>query len=77
MRKSPLLHLTGALLQYLRRRKTTLLRETGTLLDMCVQICSAMRYLEGKQFIHRDLAARNCLVGDNRIVKVGDFGLAR
>ena len=25
----------------------------------------------------RDLAARNCLVGENRLVKVADFGLAR
>ena len=28
-------------------------------------------------FISRDLAARNCLVGENHIVKVADFGLAR
>ena len=27
--------------------------------------------------IYRDLAARNCLVGDNHLVKVADFGLAR
>lgn len=26
---------------------------------------------------YRDLAARNCLVGDNHLVKVADFGLAR
>ena len=25
----------------------------------------------------RDLAARNCLVGDNHLVKVADFGLSR
>lgn len=26
---------------------------------------------------YRDLAARNCLVGDDNVVKVADFGLAR
>jgi len=25
----------------------------------------------------RDLAARNCLVGENHLIKVADFGLAR
>jgi len=28
-------------------------------------------------FYYRDLAARNCLVGENHLVKVADFGLAR
>ena len=27
--------------------------------------------------MYRDLAARNCLVGENHLVKVADFGLAR
>jgi serine/threonine protein kinase len=28
-------------------------------------------------FDFRDLAARNCLVGENHLVKVADFGLSR
>ncbi|XP_039201097.1 tyrosine-protein kinase ABL1 isoform X2 [Crotalus tigris] len=47
------------------------------LLYMATQISSAMEYLEKKNFIHRDLAARNCLVGENHLVKVADFGLSR
>ena len=30
-----------------------------------------------KQFVHRDVAARNCLVANNLLVKVADFGLSR
>lgn len=29
------------------------------------------------QVVHRDLAARNVLVGDNKVCKISDFGLAR
>ena len=27
--------------------------------------------------MHRDMAARNCLVGDNMVVKIADFGMSR
>ncbi len=36
-----------------------------------------MACLEDKGLVHRDLAARNILVGDNRIIKIADFGLTR
>ena len=29
------------------------------------------------QIVHRDLAARNVLVGDIKVCKISDFGLAR
>src|SRR5688572_26042200 len=36
-----------------------------------------MEYLSSKNCIHRDLAARNCMLDENYIVNVSDFGLSR
>nr|XP_004651416.2 proto-oncogene tyrosine-protein kinase ROS [Jaculus jaculus] len=76
----------GDLLSYLRKaRRTTFhgpLLTLVDLVDLCVDISKGCVYLEQMHFIHRDLAARNCLVSvkdytSPRIVKIGDFGLAR
>lgn len=67
----------GSLLNYLRRHEASLSTNAGMLLDMCIQVCKGMAYLERHNYIHRDLAARNCLVGWENVVKVADFGLAR
>nr|XP_026496387.1 proto-oncogene tyrosine-protein kinase ROS isoform X1 [Vanessa tameamea] len=74
----------GDLLSYLRSKRTSLYTASSlTLLDllnMCVDVTKGCRYLEEMHFVHRDLACRNCLVasrGNTRVVKIGDFGLAR
>lgn len=36
-----------------------------------------MEFLASRRCVHRDLAARNVLVGENYVMKVADFGLAR
>ena len=65
----------GSLLEYLRKRAGN--TSNGKLLHMSIDACSGMEYLESKGCIHRDLAARNCLVGENDIVKISDFGMSR
>lgn len=54
------------------------------LVAMSADVASGCCFLEELKFVHRDIAARNCLfknIDNNkdikRIVKIGDFGLAR
>lgn len=65
----------GALLQFLRKQGKQQTRRQLT--QMCVDAANGMAYLENKNCIHRDLAARNCLVGENNVIKISDFGMSR
>ncbi|KAM8794294.1 high affinity nerve growth factor receptor [Eudromia elegans] len=49
----------------------------GHMLHIATQVASGMAYLASLHFVHRDLATRNCLVGQNLLVKIGDFGMSR
>ncbi|XP_073254430.1 fibroblast growth factor receptor 1-like [Porites lutea] len=49
----------------------------SNLVGYAYQIPRGMGYLASKQCVHRDLAARNVLVGEDYVMKIADFGLAR
>jgi serine/threonine protein kinase len=63
----------GSLRDYLPRHSVGLVQ----LLLFAQQICEGMAYLHAQRYIHRDLAARNVLLDNDRLVKIGDFGLAK
>uniref|UniRef100_A0A673APN0 Tyrosine-protein kinase n=1 Tax=Sphaeramia orbicularis TaxID=375764 RepID=A0A673APN0_9TELE len=65
----------GDFLSYLRHEGQNL--RPKTLVKMTGNVASGMEYLESKKCIHRDLAARNCLVAENNMVKISDFGMSR
>ncbi|XP_047558808.1 non-receptor tyrosine-protein kinase TYK2 isoform X2 [Lutra lutra] len=63
----------GSLRDYLPRHSVGL----AQLLLFAQQICEGMAYLHTQHYVHRDLAARNVLLDNDRLVKIGDFGLAK
>ncbi|KAK3704761.1 hypothetical protein QZH41_009758 [Actinostola sp. cb2023] len=73
----------GNLRQFLRERRPSeyhrsrLSLTIRDFISFCFQISRGMEYLSSKKCIHRDLAARNILVGEDYVMKIADFGLAR
>uniref|UniRef100_A0A4W4GB11 Tyrosine-protein kinase n=1 Tax=Electrophorus electricus TaxID=8005 RepID=A0A4W4GB11_ELEEL len=65
----------GDFLSFLRKKKEDL--KTKQLVKFALDAAAGMAYLELKNCIHRDLAARNCLVGENNLLKISDFGMSR
>lgn len=74
----------GDLLSCLKKHRTKTGLTVLDLVEMAADVASGCCFLEELKFVHRDIAARNCLfknINNNgeikRMVKIGDFGLAR
>ncbi|XP_006913445.2 tyrosine-protein kinase Fer isoform X1 [Pteropus alecto] len=65
----------GDFLSFLRKKKDDI--KLKQLVKFSLDAASGMSYLESKNCIHRDLAARNCLVSENNVLKISDFGMSR
>ncbi|XP_021344811.1 serine/threonine-protein kinase Nek5-like [Mizuhopecten yessoensis] len=42
-----------------------------------VQICLALKYIHSSNILHRDLKSQNIFLNSKRVIKLGDFGIAR
>ena len=65
----------GDFLVFLRQSNGQL--NISQLVKFSIDAASGMEYLASKNCIHRDLAARNCLIGDDDVLKISDFGMSR
>jgi serine/threonine-protein kinase len=48
-----------------------------TALGVIDQLCNGLAYAHGKKVVHRDIKPANVFVSRDKVVKLGDFGIAR
>lgn len=65
----------GSLHDYLSDRSKPLLPELKR--KWIKEAVLAVEYLHARMYLHRDLKASNCLLFENNLLKIADFGLAR
>ncbi|EFP13176.1 CRE-NEKL-1 protein [Caenorhabditis remanei] len=65
----------GTLAQMLARSQNLL--EEELIVDMMIQMCSAVAYLHENSVLHRDLKTANVFLTRDSFVKIGDFGISK
>uniref|UniRef100_A0A0K0EDN2 Tyrosine-protein kinase n=1 Tax=Strongyloides stercoralis TaxID=6248 RepID=A0A0K0EDN2_STRER len=65
----------GALSSHLKREEKNISDLEKALFSY--EICKGCAFLHSKEIIHRDLAARNCLISQDGVIKISDFGLSK
>ena len=60
-----------------KRISTTVAPSMWDTFNFSYQIADGMEFLSSKGVLHRDLACRNILVGEDKVLKITDFGLSR
>eukprot|EP00904_Undaria_pinnatifida_P001439 jgi/Undpi1/11296/HiC_scaffold_30.g13594.m1 len=66
----------GDLSTCLRKRNGRLLEEE-VILDWFVQTTLALKHIHDRKILHRDLKTQNIFLTRSRVVKLGDFGIAK
>ncbi|GFT84794.1 hypothetical protein NPIL_436511 [Nephila pilipes] len=66
----------GDFYSFIKNRNGVLFEEKE-IINWFVQICMALKYLHDKGILHRDLKTQNIFLTKNKLVKVGDMGIAR
>jgi NIMA (never in mitosis gene a)-related kinase 1/4/5 len=61
---------------YLKGRKGVPLAEERVI-DWFVQITLALKHIHDRKILHRDLKTQNIFLTLGRVVKLGDFGIAK
>ncbi|GBM07397.1 Serine/threonine-protein kinase Nek1 [Araneus ventricosus] len=62
---------------------TAILKQRGVpfsehrIISWFIQICLALQYIHYQNTLHRDLKSQNIFLTRNKMIKVGDFGIAR